>query len=362
MSILMGDPPKQYHLDIDTGSDLTWLQCDVPGAKLTPAPRPFYRPNNKNFIRCKDPICVFHHSPENPHCETQEQCDYDIEYADHSSSMGLLVKDVFTLPFTDKSRLSPHLFFGCGYSQEVVHAAPHPHMDGVLGLSNGKSSIVSQLHNQGLIRKVIGHCISGQGEGFLFFGQDLVPPPSSGVVWTPMSDNSDKHYMSGPAELKFGGKPTGVKGLSVIFDSGSSYTYFNSIAYEASVSLVKSYLYRKPLTEALDERALRVCWKGAKPFKSISDVKKYFKPILLSFGNGVKTQLEIPPEAYLVITSHGNVCLGILNGTEAKLDNLNVIGDISLQDKMVIYDNENQQIGWITANCDKLLKSKNILL
>ena len=31
--------------------------------------------------------------------------------------------------------------------------------------------------------------------------------------------------------------------------------------------------------------------------------------------------------------------------------------DISLQDKMVIYDNEKQQIGWVTANCDIIPKS-----
>ena len=48
-----------------------------------------------------------------------------------------------------------------------------------------------------------------------------------------------KHYSSGPAELVFGGKSTGVKGLIMIFDSGSSYTYFNSQAYQAIVNLVR---------------------------------------------------------------------------------------------------------------------------
>lgn len=47
-----------------------------------------------------------------------------------------------------------------------------------------------------------------------------------------------KHYKTGPAELLFGGKSTGVKGLNIIFDSGSSYTYFNSVAYTASINLV----------------------------------------------------------------------------------------------------------------------------
>ncbi|KAJ0526353.1 putative aspartic peptidase domain superfamily, Peptidase family A1 domain-containing protein [Helianthus annuus] len=48
-----------------------------------------------------------------------------------------------------------------------------------------------------------------------------------------------------------------------------------------------------------------------------------------------------------MLQAQGNVCLGILNGTEAGLgDDLNLIGDISFQDKLIIYDNVNKQIGW----------------
>lgn len=30
MSLNIGYPPKVYDLDIDSGSDLTWVQCDAP--------------------------------------------------------------------------------------------------------------------------------------------------------------------------------------------------------------------------------------------------------------------------------------------------------------------------------------------
>lgn len=35
-TLSIGNPPKSYFLDIDTGSDLTWLQCDAPCTKCTP--------------------------------------------------------------------------------------------------------------------------------------------------------------------------------------------------------------------------------------------------------------------------------------------------------------------------------------
>lgn len=356
VTVNIGRPPKQYDLDIDTGSDLTWVQCDAPCTGCTKPPDSLYKPSN-NVVYCGDPACAAMHSPGKPHCkDPKEQCDYEVTYADQGSSLGVLVKDYFPLQFTNGSAITPRLAFGCGYDQKYNGPHSPPSMAGVLGLGNGKANIVSQLHDIGLTRDVVGHCLSGRGGGFLFFGDDLVP--SSGIVWTPISRNSaENHYSSGPAELLFGGKSTGVKGLLVVFDSGSSYTYFNSQAYQTIVNLIKKELTGKPLKDAADDKSLSICWKGKKPFKSVGDVKNFFKPIVVSFTNAKNVQLHLPPEAYLIVTKYGNVCLGILNGAEVGLGNLNIIGDISLQDKMVIYDNEKQQIGWTTANCDRLPKS-----
>lgn len=351
----IGNPPKQFNLDIDTGSDLTWVQCDAPCTGCTEPLGRLYKPNKKNLVSCGDPLCVALHSPANPKCKNpNEQCDYEIQYADHGSSLGVLVRDEFPLRLTNGSVIRPRLTFGCGYDQK--HAGPHspPPTAGVLGLGNGKASILSQLHSMGLTRNVLGHCLSGRGGGFLFFGDDLVP--SSGIAWTAMSRSSlEYHYAAGAAELLFDGKSTGIKGLVAVFDTGSSYTYFNAQAYQETVNLLKKGLTGKPLKVAPEDKSLPFCWKGTKPFKTVGDVKNYFKPLALSFAKNVRFQL--PPEAYLIVTKLGNVCLGVLNGAEVGLGNLNIIGDISMQDKMVIYDNEKQQIGWTPANCDRLPKS-----
>ncbi|XP_062159391.1 aspartic proteinase Asp1-like isoform X1 [Alnus glutinosa] len=353
VNLNIGHPPKQYDLDIDTGSDLTWVQCDAPCTGCTKPRDRLYKPSN-NVVSCGDPACAAMHWLGNSHCkDPKEQCDYEVTYADQGSSLGVLVKDYFPLRFTNGSIIGPRLAFGCGYDQKYNGPHSPPSTAGVLGLGNGKANIVSQLNAIGLTRNVVGHCLSGRGGGFLFFGDDLVP--SSGVVWTPISRNSaENHYSSGPAELLFGGKSTGVKGLLVVFDSGSSYTYFNSQAYQATVNLIKKELNGKPLKDAAEDKSLSICWKGKKPFKSVGDVKNYFKPLVLSFTNAKNVQLNLPPEAYLIVTKFGNACLGILNGAEIGLGNLNIIGDISLQDRMVIYDNEKQQIGWTPANCDRL--------
>lgn len=51
----VGQPPRPYFLDVDTGSDLTWLQCDIPGAKNLPVTTSLFpvKPNiiNMNLNR-----------------------------------------------------------------------------------------------------------------------------------------------------------------------------------------------------------------------------------------------------------------------------------------------------------------------
>ncbi|KAM3393549.1 hypothetical protein ACQJBY_014334 [Aegilops geniculata] len=104
----------------------------------------------------------------------------------------------------------------------------------------------------------------------------------------------------------------------------------------------------------VSDPSLPLCWKGQKVFKSVSDVKKDFMSLFLSFAKN--TVMEIAPENYLIVTKNGNVCLGILDGSAAKL-NFNIIGDITMQDQLVIYDNEKGQIGWVRGSCSRGTKN-----
>ncbi|XP_058097486.1 aspartic proteinase Asp1-like isoform X1 [Magnolia sinica] len=360
VSVSIGNPPKKYFLDIDTGSDLTWVQCDAPCVSCYNGPHPPYKPARNKLVFCKDPLCAASPSLIPYTCEEpRDQCDYQITYADGSFSDGVLVRDTFSLRMSSGSLAQPSLTFGCGYNQGGSSSTSTLMTDGVLGLGNGKSSILSQLRGLNLVRNVTGHCISGQGGGYLFFGDSIIP--SSGVTWTPMSRNRFHKYSPGPMNIIFGKQPIGVKDLLVVFDSGSTYTYFASQPYQAFVSMLKKSLSGKPLKEVSEDEILSLCWEGSRRFKSILEVREYFKPLILIFANGKKATLEIPLEGYLIISGRGNVCLGILNGSEGGLQDLNIIGDISLQDLMVIYDNEKQKIGWVRENCNRLPTSGTAL-
>ncbi|KAG8048415.1 hypothetical protein GUJ93_ZPchr0009g1636 [Zizania palustris] len=302
VAMSIGNPPRPYFLDVDTGSDLTWLQCDAPCVSCSKVPHPLYRPTKNKLVHCVDQMCTaLHGDLTGRHgCDSpQEQCNYEIRYADQGSSLGVLVNDIFALRLANSSVVRPSLVFGCGYDQQVGSSSEVSPTDGVLGLGSGSISLISQFKQNGITENVVGHCLSTRGGGFLFFGDDLVP--YSRATWAPMARSAFRNYYSpGLASLYFGGRSLGVRPMEVVFDSGSSFTYFAAQPYQVIINAIKGDL-SKTLKEVSDP-SLPICWKGKRPFKSVLDVKKEFKSLVLSFSNGKRALMEIPPENYLIVT------------------------------------------------------------
>ncbi|GLJ25084.1 hypothetical protein SUGI_0479810 [Cryptomeria japonica] len=366
VNLSIGNPQNQYYLDVDTGSDLTWLQCDAPCQSCAKTPHQWYKPKPRSGVSCKDPLCaaVQATSHDKYDCQSSyQQCDYDIRYADNGFSKGVLVRDCVAVTLSNGTIVRPTYVFGCGYIQGGSLRQTQT-TDGVLGLSSAAASLPSQWEKQGLIKNVIGICITGGGKkgGYMFFGDELVP--TSSMTWVPLFGRPPmRYYHVGAAQMIFGNKLLAKDGDErrlggIIFDTGSSYTYFTKQAHDALVSAVKESIGKQLVQDSLDQ-TLPFCWKGKKKLRSIADVKSYFKPLKFNFKSNSRftknANFEIPPEGYLVISVKGNVCLGILDGTE--VSSYNVIGDISLQGYLVVHDNGNNRIGWTRMECTKLPKS-----
>lgn len=90
---------------------IIFLICVMFLLMLMQPPESLYHPKN-NLVACNDPFCSAFHLPENIRCEANDQCDYEVLYADHGSSLGVLVTDHFPLSLTNGSLLGPRLIFG----------------------------------------------------------------------------------------------------------------------------------------------------------------------------------------------------------------------------------------------------------
>lgn len=357
--MLVGNPPKPYFLDIDTGSDLTWIQCDAPCTSCAKGAHPFYKPNKSNLIDSRDSYCIEVQKPEGNKCKKCDQCDYEIEYADSSSSIGVLTKDKFHLMISNGSMVKPNLVFGCAYDQQGILLKSLAKTDGILGLSQGKISLPSQLASHGNIKNVVAHCLApGAGVGgYVFLGNDFVPHQQ--MVWIPMLNSPFMNsYRAEVTKISYGGKQLSSGGTgdgfgSAIFDSGSSYTYFTKEAYNDLVASFQDISAKGLLLDASDD-TFPICWRAKFPIRSIAQLKQYFKPLEFHFGSKwwiVSKKLHIPPEGYLITSNRGNICLGILEGSHIDDGSTVILGDISLRGKLFVYDNEDQKIGWIKSDC-----------
>jgi len=164
-------------------------------------PHPLYRPAQNRLIPCADSLCTALHSGLGSikKCPSPKQCDYQIKYTDSASSRGVLINDNFSLPLKS-SNIRPSLTFGCGYDQQVgKNGAVQAVTDGLLGLGRGSVSLLSQLKQQGVTKNVLGHCLSTNGGGFLFFGDNIVP--TSRVTWVPMARSTSGYTSLSPVLL-----------------------------------------------------------------------------------------------------------------------------------------------------------------
>nr|KYP40172.1 Aspartic proteinase Asp1 [Cajanus cajan] len=338
----VGNPPKSYFLDVDTGSDLTWMQCDAPCRSCGKGAHVLYKPTRSNVVSSVDALCMdVQKNQKNGHQGILQQCDYEIQYADHSSSLGVLIRDELHLVTTNGSKTKLNFVFGCGYDQEGLLLNTLAKTDGIMGLSRAQVSLPYQLASKGLIKNVVGHCLSNDdvGGGYMFLGDDFVP--YWGMTWVPMAyTHTSDLYQTEILGINYGNRPLRFDGQSkvgkVIFDSGSSYTYFTKEAYLDLVASLNE-VSGLGLVQDDSDTTLPICWQANFPINLL------FYCICLT-------------------NNKGHVCLGILDGSNVNDGSSIILGDISLRGYSVVYDNAKQKIGWKRADCDmpsRRLRKKN---
>ncbi|XP_022861456.1 aspartic proteinase Asp1-like [Olea europaea var. sylvestris] len=218
-----------------------------------------------------------------------------------------------------------------------------PFADGVLGLGTGKTSILSQLSEKGIIKKVMALCLSEIDPGYLVLGDSQSNLP--GIIWMPLSNNRlEPNNMLGPADLSYNGNLL-ASGLLFLFDSGTTFNYFSPVIYQAVLSKAKELAP----TPTVDDPYLPICWR---PFQNGS----IFGSLKLSFTSNNNVYFELAPTDYIIMSPQDNVCLGILENQELgpEFENLNIMGDFYMIRKLMIFDHENQKIGWLNHACNQL--------
>ncbi|KAK9125708.1 hypothetical protein Scep_014554 [Stephania cephalantha] len=345
----IGTPPQEFALIVDSGSTVTYVPCatcEQCGKHQDPRFQPdlsiTYQPLKCN-IDCE--------------CDSdRSQCIYERQYAEMSSSSGVLGEDIVS--FGNESALEPQrAVFGCENAETGDLYSQHA--DGIMGLGRGQLSIMDQLVEKGVISDSFSLCYGGMdfGGGAMVLGE--ISPPSS-MVFSHSDPSRSPYYNIELKELHVAGKPLKLNSRvfdgkhGTVLDSGTTYAYLPEEAFMAFKESVIENLNLKRI-RGPDPNYNDICFSGAG--SDVSELSKIFPAVEMVFGTGQK--LLLSPENYLFRHSkvHGAYCLGIFQNGK---DPTTLLGGIIVRNTLVTYDREGEKIGFYKTNCSDLWKRLHV--
>ncbi|KAM7278309.1 hypothetical protein ACFE04_005443 [Oxalis oulophora] len=358
VSLPIGTPPQSQQMVLDTGSQLSWIQCHDKKSTLEKSPpTTSFNPSLSStfsVLPCNHPLC----KPRVPDftlptdCDQNRLCHYSYFYADGTLAEGNLVREKITLSPT---QTTPPLILGCATDASSEDK-------GILGMNLGRLSFASQAK----ISK-FSHCVptrlqSGLSPtGSFYLGEN---PNSHGFQYvklltfthTQQMPNLDPLAYTIPLQsIKIGFKRLNIpvtvfradasgSGQTMI-DSGSEFTYLVDEAYNVVraeiVRLVGTRIKKNYVYGGVSD----MCFDG-----NVVEIGRLIGSMAFEFDGGV--QILIEKERVLADVGHGIHCVAIGRSNMLGAAS-NIIGNFHQQNLWVEYDLTNKRIGFGKADCSR---------
>ncbi|WJX11612.1 hypothetical protein P8452_02206 [Trifolium repens] len=357
--VKIGSPPKEFNVQIDTGSDILWVNCNT----CSNCPRSSGLGIGLNFfdtvgsstsalVPCSHPICTYGGQSSGAKCSPQvNQCSYTFEYQDESGTSGIYVSDelyfdmILGQSAPDGVNSSANIIFGCSTSQSGDLTKTDRAVDGIFGFGPGPLSVVSQLSSRGITPKVFSHCLKGDanGGGILVLGEILEPS----IVYSPLVP-SQPHYNLNLESIAVNGQLLSINpavfatsdNRGTIVDCGTTLAYLIQEAYDPLVNAVNT---------AVSQIAAPFISKGSQCYLVLTSIDDNFPPVSFNFAGGAS--MDLKPTQYLVHNGFQDGAAMWCIGFQKVQEGTTILGDLVLKDKIVVYDLARQQIGWTNYDC-----------
>ncbi|KAK8488311.1 hypothetical protein V6N11_068439 [Hibiscus sabdariffa] len=358
----IGTPAKDYYVQVDTGSDLMWVNCiqceDCPKRSSLGIDLTLYNIKDSatgKLVSCEQEFCHVINGGPLSGCTANASCPYLEIYGDGSSTAGYFVKDVVLYDRVSgdlkTSSANGSVIFGCGATQSGnLDSSNEEALDGILGFGKSNTSMISQLASSGKVKKMFAHCLDGINGGGIFAIGHVVQPKVNMTSLVP----NQPHYNVNMTAVQIGHDflnfTTNIFESGdlpeTIIDSGTTLAYLPEIIYEPLVSKILSQQPHLKLQTVNDD------YKCFQYTKSLDDA---FPNVTFHFEKSVI--LKVHPHDYL-FPYNGLWCIGWQNSGLQSRDqkNMTLLGDLVLSNKLVLYDLENQVIGWTEYNCSSSIQ------
>ncbi|CAM6087897.1 unnamed protein product [Calypogeia fissa] len=349
MALDLGTPSKTYSVIVDTGSDLTWIQCS-PCSTCFQQPNPMFDPSTSSSyaaLGCSNTLCQT--LPVVEGCSPS--CQYFYEYGDQSTTVGTFSQDTVTLSTTSGgTQQVGNVAFGCGHDNQGSFSG----VDGLVGLGQGPISFTSQLSS--LFGGKFSYCLvslmdSPSQTSPLLFGNAGIP--SGSVKYTPIVQNSHHptYYYVGLNGISVGGSLLSIPASAfaidssgsggTILDSGTTITQLVGSAYKVVCQAFQSQM---PYPQVSGSPAgLDLCFDVSGAGSSSVRV-----PTLTFHFD--QADIDLPSENYFVtVDQDGTLCLAMAGSY-----GFTIYGNIQQQNYQMLYDRVEGRVGFKQMQCDTL--------
>lgn len=357
--VQLGSPPKEFYVQIDTGSDVLWVSCascnGCPTSSGLQIQLEFFDPSSSSTARpisCSDQRCALGEQSSDSGCSTRNQCGYTFQYGDGSGTSGYYVADLMHFDTIVGNSLTTNssapVVFGCSTSQTGDLTKPDRAIDGIFGFGQQGLSVIAQLSSQGVTPNVFSHCLKGSngGGGILVLGQIVEP----NLVYTPLVP-SQPHYNLNLETIALNGQTLAISpqvfetssNRGTIVDSGTTLAYLAEEAYEVFVNAV---------SQAVSQNVRPLVARGNQCYLTTSSVGDIFPMVSLNFAGGATMVLR--GDDYLIQqNSIGGAAVWCMGFQKIPGQGLTILGDLVLKDKIIVYDLAGQRIGWANYDCSQ---------
>ncbi|KAE8648785.1 hypothetical protein Csa_008926 [Cucumis sativus] len=323
----IGRPPSPVYMVLDTGSDVSWVQC-APCAECYEQTDPIFEPTSSasfTSLSCETEQCK---SLDVSECRNGT-CLYEVSYGDGSYTVGDFVTETVTLGSTSLGNIA----IGCGHNNEGLFIGAA----GLLGLGGGSLSFPSQLNASSFSYCLVDR--DSDSTSTLDFNSPITPD----AVTAPLhrNPNLDTFFYLGLTGMSVGGAVLPIPETSfqmsedgnggIIVDSGTAVTRLQTTVYNVlRDAFVKS---THDLQTARGVALFDTCY-------DLSSKSRVEVPtVSFHFANG--NELPLPAKNYLIpVDSEGTFCFAF-----APTDStLSILGNAQQQGTRVGFDLANSLI------------------
>ncbi|XP_030951192.1 aspartyl protease family protein At5g10770-like [Quercus lobata] len=340
VTVGLGTPKTDQTLAFDTGSDLTWAQCEPCAKQCYNQKDPIFDPSKSTSytnISCPTPLCSqLTSATGSPQQCSDPKCSYRVRYGDGSFTIGYFSKERLTIT----SDVVDNFIFGCGQDNEGLFED----IAGLLGLGRGQVSLVQQAAQK--YSQFFSYCLPSttSSTGYLTLGKGN--EVSSSLKFTPMLTLSQgpSFYGLNLIGISVGGQrlsiPTSVfSTVGTIIDSGTVITRLPPTAYDALRTKFRDMMRNYQMTSA------------SSPFDTCYDLSKSQSvsvPSISFFFDG-DVSVDLDKVGILVMLSQTEACLAFAGNSNPS--NIAIFGNEQQKGLEVVYDVVGGRIGFRPGGC-----------